>query len=430
MPTDEEWEKAFGRLSREESSYREEGEKLGVHHSIVGRRFIAWLNRETEKRLSICTQLKQNLDSLEEEYAKKKQVEEEKFRRATAKAEGEHKNRIADIQRATVKAEEVHRKRMSELNAELSAKKEELRRATATAEEVHKKRMSVLDAELSAKAELLREFKKVGLEPTQGLVLLKKGRDLDKAIAWKSERLKALERKAADLEQNTKDMTANHDAWRWRRDAVREETTKAEAKYRWLVQNIQNKQVEMNTISTYLNDLEEKRSALEPLVDNLRHEHGELVNERDKLIDAIESLRVRHTQLSSDYDQLHSQFDQLLAKAKHVDDEAVEKISRRLDRADIAFEAKCKALYEELARRRREGEVEVEKQIRELAGNRLEKLQVSLERLEITRIELMEIGVQRRLMIDELMKLEEKIEEKRRELEKMTSIPSLVAVGQ
>lgn len=401
MPESGAWLEAFGRIVRGQSSLREEAEGLGVNHTTVMRRFQAWTEGEVERARSEFAQLHE----------------------ATQRVRGELDNLKREYDRKKAEAE-------AKLRSDMGKMDEELRRATVKAEGDHKKRMSELDAELSAKEELLHEFKKVGLEPTQGLVLLKKDRDLDKAIAWKSERLKALERKAADLEQNTKDMKENHDAWRWHRDAAREETTKAEAKYRWLVQNIQNKQVEMNTISTYLNDLEEKRSALEPLVDNLRREHGELVNERDKLIDAIESLRVRHTQLSSDYDQLHSQFDQLLAKAKHVDDEAVEKISRRLDRADIAFEAKCKALYEELARRRREGEVEVEKQIRELAGDRLEKLQVSLERLEITRIELMEIGVQRRLMIDELMKLEEKIEEKRRELEKMTSIPSLVAVGQ
>jgi len=411
MPTDEEWEKALRRLSRGESSYREEGEKLGVHHSIVGRRFIAWLNRETEKRQSIYTQLKQNLDSLEEEYAKKKQVEEEKFRRATVKAEGEH------------------RKRMSELDVEFVAKRERLRKAAAKTEEEHKNRMAELDREIAAKKKLLAEFEAMNLKPTEGLQLLGKARNLKQMVASLDA---TAEEKAKELTEIEKDISItkrNAQSWKWHRAAVKEEAQRDEAKYRWLTQNIQYKQAEMDTISLYINDMKDERTELELKVDELRREHGELV-------DAIESLRVRHTQLSSDHERLQADHDRLLAEVKElerIEVEAVKKIARILEveenrerDADIAFEKKCQTFAEELARIRREGETETEKQIREFAGDRLEKLQVSLERLEVARIELMVLGIQRSIMIDEIKKLEEK----RRELEKMTSIPSLVAVGQ
>jgi len=123
MPADEEWNEAFARLDRGESSYRGEAGRLGVEPSTVMRRYwkylesrIESLRRERAGLEGAVADARGKLDGLREEYERRETEER-------ARLEQRLQDLRAEVEKARGQLEEIRRQR-DELCAE--AKKQGL----------------------------------------------------------------------------------------------------------------------------------------------------------------------------------------------------------------------------------------------------------------------------------------------------------------
>lgn len=170
MPSDAEWQETFKRLDSDESSYRDEAKKLGVNPSTVQRRYLNYLNSriglargELNRLEGAVADTRRKLEGLTEEYEKRdRELAGEYVRKEKAK-------------------ETKFQSKMESLNAELARKEQE-----------GEHRLKKIDVEIDAKNAIISEFTKKGLEPTKGLELLKKHKDLCSEISRKKELLNNL----------------------------------------------------------------------------------------------------------------------------------------------------------------------------------------------------------------------------------------------